>query len=110
MTVFKQLFSRVCPNCSTVILLRNRLALIYKKAIICQSCNHKLITTILWSLLMTITMTLSGFFLADSLLIWLDITSDLPLWIVGLSFAYCLRQLTEPLGSLAAFDINDDEI
>lgn len=110
MTVFKQLFSRVCPNCSTVIPLRNRVALIYKKAITCQSCNQKLITTILWSLLMTITMTLSGFFLADSLLIWLDITSNLPLWGVGFFFAYCLIQLAEPLGSLAAFDINDDEI
>jgi hypothetical protein len=110
MTLFKVLFSRSCPNCSTVIPLRNRVALIYKKAIICPSCNQKLITTILWSLIITIILTLSGFFLADSLLIWLNITSDLPLWVVGACFSYCLIQLVEPLGSLAAFDINNDEI
>jgi hypothetical protein len=80
MTVFRELFSRECPNCSTVIPLKNRVALIYKKAIICQCCNQKLLTTILWALLMAIPLASSGFFLA------------------------------EPLGSLIAFDINDDEI
>lgn len=110
MSVFKELFSRVYPNCSTIIPLKNRVALIYKKAIICPCCNQKLITTISWALLMTIMMTLSDFFLVDLLLTWLNITSDLALWGVGLSFTYCLIRLVEPLGSLIAFDINDDEI
>jgi hypothetical protein len=55
-------------------------------------------------------MTLSGFFLADSLLTWLDITSDLALYLVGFPLSYCLVRLADPLGSLIAFDINDEEI
>jgi len=55
-------------------------------------------------------MTYSGFFLADYLLNWLGITSYLLLWGGGFIFAYCLIQLVEPLGALAAFDISDKEI
>lgn len=110
MTIFRALFSRECPNCSTIIPLRDRLTLIYKKVIICQNCNQKLITTILWALFFTGPLMFSGFFLADFLLIQLDIISEQPLWLLGIFFGYCLVKLVEPLGSLAAFDINDDEV
>jgi len=64
----------------------------------------------LWALFFTGPMVFSGFFLADSLLIQLDITGEIPLWLLGLFFGYCLVKLIDPLGSLAAFDINDDEV